>query len=159
MSMSYPVLAAPMVEKRKLKRQGAVKVVQRGTPLVKDGRLIFGLGELVVDVLVFNGFGVIAVLHPAHPIPVHFPVRECLLGGCGNVLSLCEQVEKVRLVKLFVCGLSDPSVVSQSAAFSFWRQAAHRSFRFCKATPGDRETGCEGCFSAPFPAADRPAHT
>ena len=134
--------AAPMVEERKLKRQGAVKVVQTGAPPVKDGRLIFGLGELVVDVLIFNGFGVIAVLHPAHPIPVHFPVREGLLGGGGNVLSLCEQAKKARLVRLFACGLSGPAVVLQSAAPPFWRQAAHRSFRFCKAAPGDRGTGC-----------------
>ena len=48
-----------MVEEGKLERQGAVKVVEAGAPPVKDGRLIFGLCELVVDVLVFNGLGVI----------------------------------------------------------------------------------------------------
>ena len=66
--------AAPMVEERKLKRQGAVKVVQTGAPPVKDGRLIFGLSELVVDVLIFNGFGVIAVLHGKREITC----KECV---------------------------------------------------------------------------------
>ena len=33
-------------------RQGAVKVVQAGAPPVKDGRLIFGLGELVVEMCI-----------------------------------------------------------------------------------------------------------
>ncbi len=83
--------AAPVVEEGKLERKAAVKVVEAGAPPVKDGRLIFGLCELVVDVLVFNGFGVIAVRYPAHPVPVHFPVREGLLGGGGNVLSFREQ--------------------------------------------------------------------
>ena len=53
--------AAPVVEEGKLERKAAVKVVEAGAPPVKDGCLIFGLCELVVDVLVFNGFGVIAV--------------------------------------------------------------------------------------------------
>ena len=110
-----------MVEEGKLERKAAVKVVEAGAPPVKDGRLIFGLCELVVDVLVFNGFGVIAVRYPAHPIPVHFPVREGLLGGGGNVLSLCEQAGKALLFRLSACGLSGPSAVLQSAAPPFWR--------------------------------------
>ena len=109
-----------MVEEGKLERKAAVKVVEAGAPPIKDGCLIFGLCELVVDVLVFNGFGVIAVRYPAHPVPVHFPVREGLLGGGGNVLSLCEQAEKALLFRLFACGLSGPSAVSQSAAPPFW---------------------------------------
>ena len=113
--------AAPVVEEGKLERKAAVKVVEAGAPPVKDGRLIFGLCELVVDVLVFNGFGVIAVRYPAHPVPVHFPVREGLLGGGGNVLSLCEQAGKALLFRLSACGLSGPSAVSQSAAPPFWR--------------------------------------
>ena len=99
----------------------AVKVVEAGAPPVKDGRLIFGLCELVVDVLVFNGFGVIAVRYPAHSVPVHFPVREGLLGGGGNVLSFREQAGKALLFRLSACGLSGPSAVSQSAAPPFWR--------------------------------------
>ena len=46
--------AAPVVEEGKLERKASVKVVEAGAPPVKDGRLIFGLCELVVDVLVFN---------------------------------------------------------------------------------------------------------
>ena len=49
---------------------------------------------------------------------------------------------KALFFRLSACGLSGPSVVSQSAAPPFWRQTAHRSFRFCKAAPGDRGTGC-----------------
>ena len=74
--------AAPVVEEGKLERKAAVKVVKAGAPPVKDGRLIFGLCELVVDVLVFNGFGVIAVRYPAHSVDVYkrqgsqFPKRQ-----------------------------------------------------------------------------------
>ena len=131
--------AAPVVEEGKLERKAAVKVVEAGAPPVKDGRLIFGLCELVVDVLVFNGFGVIAVRYPAHPVPVHFPVREGLLGGGGNVLSFREQAGKALLFRLSACGLSALLFVSQSAAPPFCA-TAHRSFRFCKAAHGDRGT-------------------
>ena len=55
------------------------------------------------------------------PVPVHFPVREGLLGGGGNVLSFREQADKALLFRLSACGLSGPSVVSQSAAPPFWR--------------------------------------
>ena len=51
-----------VVDEGKLEGQGAVKVVQEGAPPVKDSRLIFGLRELVVDVLKLHRLCVNAVV-------------------------------------------------------------------------------------------------
>ena len=59
----------------------AVKIVQEITPVLKNGVLIFILCQLVIDVVKTDGFGIIPILHPANPVPCHFPVRNRLLGG------------------------------------------------------------------------------
>ena len=51
----------------------------------------------------------------------HIMRVAALLGGGGNVLSFREQAGKALLFRLSACGLSGPSVVSQSAAPPFWR--------------------------------------
>ena len=73
--------AAPVVEEGKLERKATVKVVQTGAPPVKDGRLIFGLCELVVDVLVFNGFWCNSGPLPGTPHPGTFPGKG---GSAGR---------------------------------------------------------------------------
>ena len=133
--------AAPVIEEGELERKGAVKVVEAGAPPVKDGRLIFGLGELVIDVLILDGFRVVVLRHPAHPVPVHFPVREGLLGGGGNVFFLCKQAEKAPPVRLSCCGLSGVCPFLQSASPPS-RLTAHKSFPSCRAAPGDRGNRC-----------------
>ena len=133
--------AAPVIEEGELERKGAVKVIEAGAPPVKDGRLIFGLGELVVDVLILDGFRVVVLRHPAHPVPVHFPVREGLLGGGGNVFFLCKQAEKAPPVRLSCCGLSGVCPFLQSASPPS-RLTAHKSFPSCRAAPGDRGNRC-----------------
>ena len=124
-------LTAPVIEEGELERKGAVKVVEAGTPPVKDGRLIFGLGELVVDVLILDGFRVVVLR----------PVREGLLGGGGNVFFLCKQAEKAPPVRLSSLGLSGVCPFLQSASPPS-RLTAHKSFPSCRAAPADRGNRC-----------------
>ena len=60
----------------------AVKIIEEITPPLKDCRLIFVLGELIVDVLKLNRLGVIAVSDTADSI------REHSLKGNGLLCSL-----------------------------------------------------------------------
>ena len=46
----------------------AVKIIEEITPTIKDCRLIFVLGELIVDVLKLNGLCVVAVRYAADPV-------------------------------------------------------------------------------------------
>ncbi len=48
-----------------------VKEVQETAPFLEDGRLIFLLCQLIVDVLKLNGFGVVVVRHTADTIREH----------------------------------------------------------------------------------------
>lgn len=70
-----------MIDKRKLEMDAAVKIVQEITPVLKNGILIFILCQLVIYIVKTDGFGIIPILHPANPVPCHFPVRNRLLGG------------------------------------------------------------------------------
>ena len=77
---------------------------------MKTGKLIFAL----VFLMLFADASMAAKWKAKHVVLIG-------LGGGGNVLSLCEQAEKALLFRLFACGLSGPSAVSQSAAPPFWR--------------------------------------
>ena len=65
------VLCGGQVQKRELKANGAVEVVEEIAPRFKDGGLVLVLIELIVDVLKLDGFGVIVVFHPAYPVREH----------------------------------------------------------------------------------------
>ena len=53
------------VHKGQFKFDGAVEKVEEGTPFLENRRLILLLGELIIDVLILDGAGVIVGLHPA----------------------------------------------------------------------------------------------
>ena len=68
----------------------AVKRVQEGTPLFEDCGLVFLLSQLVVDVLILNGQGIVVVRHPADTVRKHTLKRNRILGAAGNsVISSC----------------------------------------------------------------------
>ena len=68
-----------VVDKGKLKRQGAVKIVEKRAVAVKDSGLIVRRRNRIVDVLVLDGFGVEALPHLADTVPEHFHIRDGLL--------------------------------------------------------------------------------
>lgn len=49
---------APKIQERELKADGAVKVVEKIAPAVKDGRLVLVLSQLIVDVLKLDSLGI-----------------------------------------------------------------------------------------------------
>ena len=74
------------VHKGQLKADGAVEEVQEGAPLLEDSSFILLLGQLIVDVLILNGFGVIPVADAADAIREHSLKRDGLLRGTGNAI-------------------------------------------------------------------------
>ena len=83
------LIAAPatgaVIDERELERQGAVKIVQERTPAVENRRLILGRCHGVVDVLIGDGFCVVAVPYPANAVFEHFHIGDGLLGGEGRL--------------------------------------------------------------------------
>ena len=89
------LLRGRKVQKGQLKLDGAVKVVEKIAPALKDCRLVLVLRELIVDVLELDGLGVMAVCHPADAVRPHpligdavlsrffFPVRAVGAGDGG----------------------------------------------------------------------------
>ena len=78
------------IEEGELKIHRAVKIVEKVAPALKDGRLIFVQVELVVDVLVLDGFGVMLICDPADAVRPHSLKRNAVL--CGQLFppaSLC----------------------------------------------------------------------
>ena len=63
------------IEKRKLKMDGAVKIVEKVTPAVKDGCFVLVLSQLVVDVLKLDALGEKPVGHSANTVRIH-PLRS-----------------------------------------------------------------------------------
>ena len=117
------------------------KLVKAGTPPVKDRRLILGLGELVVNVLIGNSFRVITVCHPAHPVTVHFPVRKVCWAVDGGLFPFVNRLRN-PFFSGFSCGLSCLFSVRQSALPPF-RLTVHRNFPFCRDAPGVKKPGAE----------------
>ena len=72
------------VHKGQLEVDGAVKEIQKGAPLLKNSGLILLLGQLIVDVLILDGLGVIPVADTADSIREHTLKRNRLLGRAGN---------------------------------------------------------------------------
>ena len=82
------LIAAPatgaVVDEGELEGQGAVKVVQEGAPAAKDSRLILGACHRIIDVLIGDGLGIVAVPHLANAVFEHFHIGDGLLGGQGR---------------------------------------------------------------------------
>lgn len=63
-----------VVDKGKLVRKCGVEVVEKAAVAVKDNALVLRRGHGVVDVLVFNGLGVVVLRYAANAVSVHFPI-------------------------------------------------------------------------------------
>lgn len=72
------------VHEGQLKFDGAVEEVQKTAPFLKNRRLILLLCQLIVDVLILDGAGVVVGLHPAGAILEHPLHGDGLLGGPGH---------------------------------------------------------------------------
>ena len=53
------------VHKGQFKFDAGIKEVQKTAPFLKNGGLILLLGELIIDVLILDGAGVVVRFHPA----------------------------------------------------------------------------------------------
>ena len=137
-----------MVDKGELERQGAVEVVQERTPPAENGRLILGRRNGIVDVLIGDGFGVVAVPHPANAVFQHFQVGNGLLGGEGRpALTPCGAVFGSLI---FLQSVPPFPPVRQRARTGFPSGRASR--RGAGAWPGQ-------CSAPPFQRAGRPFRT
>ena len=72
------------VHKGQLKFDAGIEEVQKTAPFLENRRLILLLGELVIDVLILDGAGVVVGLHPAGAILKHPLHGDGLLGGPGH---------------------------------------------------------------------------
>ena len=77
--VSKGLLRCRKVQKRQLEMNRAVKIIEEITPTLKDCRLIFVLGELIVDVLKLNGLCVVAVRYAADSVRPHPFIRDTVL--------------------------------------------------------------------------------
>ena len=72
------------VHKGQFKFDAGIEEVQKTAPFLENRRLILLLGELVIDVLILDGAGVVVGLHPAGAILKHPLHGDRLLGSPGN---------------------------------------------------------------------------
>ena len=77
--VSKGLLRCRKVQKRQLEMNRAVKIIEEITPTLKDCRLIFVLGELIVDVLKLDGLCVVAVRYAADSVRPHPFIRDTVL--------------------------------------------------------------------------------
>ena len=75
-----------LVDKRELNKDGAVKVVQKVTPVLEDGCLVLVLGKLIVDVVIPDSFGIETAVDLADAVFAHLHIGDRLLRGLGNFL-------------------------------------------------------------------------
>ena len=74
------------VHKGKFKVDARIKEVEERTPFLKNGGLVLLLRQLIIDVLILDGTGVVAGAHPAGAVLKHPLKRDALLcraGHCG----------------------------------------------------------------------------
>jgi len=94
------------VHKGQLKFDGAIKEVQKTAPFLENGGPVLLLGELVIDVLILDGAGVVVRLHPASAILEHSLHGDGLLGGPGHsrlcvLPALLRRLRAAVLIGLF----------------------------------------------------------
>ena len=73
-----------LVEEGELDPDGAVKVVEKIAPVLKDQVLILVLRQLVVNVVELDLLGEEPLRHHADTVPAHLPVGDGLLGSAGD---------------------------------------------------------------------------
>ena len=92
------------VDEGQLEMNRAVKEIQKAAPFLKDGLLILLLSQLIVDVLVLNGFCVVAVGYAADAVRKHPLKRDRLLRGARNTVILpCLADDFLHLLLLTLC--------------------------------------------------------
>ena len=89
------------VHKGQFKLDAGIKEVQETAPFLENGGLILLLGELIIDVLILDGAGVVVCFHPASAILKHPLHGDGLLGGTGNS-RLCVLSALLRRLRLAV---------------------------------------------------------
>ena len=77
--VSKGLLRCRKVQKRQLEMNRAIKIIEEITPPLKDCRLIFVLGELIVDVLKLDGLCVVAVRYATDSVRPHPFIRDTVL--------------------------------------------------------------------------------
>ena len=79
----------PLIDERKLHRNGSVEVVEKIAPVFKNGGLVVCLCKLIVNIFKGNGFTVFLFRYLAYPVRVHGKVGDCLLRGVGFPVAPC----------------------------------------------------------------------
>lgn len=114
---------ALVVDERKLKADAGIEIVEEIAPAFKDGVFVLILGQLVVDVVESDGFGIQMFLHPADTVAPHFQIRNGTLHGqplfllilFGFPKELLEEATRLRFLLRFTfyqeCLLSSGSVL------------------------------------------------
>ena len=74
------LLRGRKVQKGQLKLNGAIEVVEKIAPALKDRRLVLVLRELIVDVLELDGLCVVAACHTADTIRPHSFIGDTVLS-------------------------------------------------------------------------------
>ena len=131
------ILVCRRIDKGQLKAHGAVKVVEKVAPAVKDGGLVLVLIQLVVDVLELHRLGVVMIGHAADAVREHTLKGDGILCGfvsfvlSSGVLNGSVNLLLFRSCELFRLGQSavPPYPVFPAAL----RQ--NRSCWFCMAAP------------------------
>ena len=89
------------VHKRQFKFDTGIEEVQKTAPFLENSGLVLLLRQLIVDVLILDGAGVIVGLHPASAILKHSLHGDGLLGGPGHS-RLCVLPALLRRLRLAV---------------------------------------------------------
>ena len=124
---------APMVDEGKLERKGAVKGIEKGAVAVKDGALVIGLRQLVVNILVFHALGVELIVYTADTVLENLPVRNSLLGGLWPGLFRLGLFCGLAFRTLSFCARPCCPFGGLQSAFPPFGSKKHRSYRFCRA--------------------------
>ena len=108
-----------LIVEGELHMNGAVEVVQKVAPVVKDGSFVLVLRQLVVDVEEADGLGVVAVLGQTDSAAEHLLIRDGLLGAAGHVVPVAPLFQSQRLLLFARHGLG---VTDRSVRFlhAFW---------------------------------------
>ena len=131
------ILVCRRIDKGQLKAHGAVKVVEKVAPAVKDGGLVLVLIQLVVDVLELHRLGVVMIGHAADAVREHALKGDGILCGfvsfvlSSGVLNGSVNLLLFRSCELFRLGQS--SVPPYPVFPAVLRQ--NRSCWFCMAAP------------------------
>ena len=70
-----------VVDKGKLKLNGRIEIIEKITPVFKNGVLIVLLGKLIVNVKEADRIGLKTLVHTADTVLAHFTVSDAFLCG------------------------------------------------------------------------------